>query len=379
METVTPSNLGSRNSLRDYFTGRTEELVQVQEALTHNRVVAITGPFGSGKTALALMAADGLRLTFPGGIAIQSLSRSRDGREMVTAAFPAIPNQAALLILDDYVEDYSPGGQPVRLVVERALQEHRWLSMLLLGPVLPCVKGVVQISLGGFSYSDAMAFAQRVAVKSGRNVPLADLALLIGTTRGFPRLLARALELVVEANASVPEVVRQFQNFSYSGLVDVYGNPLGAGVPARRRVVEDVRSVNYHILEMAKEDPTMMRQISPRKFEELVADLLFRQGYDVQLTPPTKDGGFDIFAAQKSALGKFLFLVECKKYDETNRVGVEIVRALHGVVQQHQATAGIVATTSFFTSGAREFQRRIEHQMSLRDYFDIQNWLTNHL
>jgi restriction system protein len=118
-----------------------------------------------------------------------------------------------------------------------------------------------------------------------------------------------------------------------------------------------------------------MRRLTSREFEELVAELLSRHGYEVQLTPPTKDGGFDMFAAQKTALGRFLFLVEAKRYDESNRVGVEIVRALHGVVQERQASAGIVATTSFFTSSAEAFRRKVEYQMSLRDYLDVRTWL----
>jgi restriction system protein len=137
-----------------------------------------------------------------------------------------------------------------------------------------------------------------------------------------------------------------------------------------------VRSINSSLLEMAKADPAAMRNMASREFEELIAELLSRQGFYVELTPPTKDGGFDIFAAQHTDLGKFLFLGECKRYSETNRVGAEIVRALHGVVQQHKATAGIIATTSFFTSGAASFQRTVEHQMSLRDYIDIQNWIS---
>ena len=51
------------------------------------------------------------------------------------------------------------------------------------------------------------------------------------------------------------------------------------------------------------------------------------------------------------------------------------MRQLNGVVQAEQATAGILATTSFFTKGAREFQKRIAFQLSLKDYFGIQGWL----
>lgn len=56
-------------------------------------------------------------------------------------------------------------------------------------------------------------------------------------------------------------------------------------------------------------------------------------------------------------------------------VGVALVRQLNGVLHAEQATAGILATTSFFTSGAQQFQKTVAFQISLKDYFGIQGWL----
>jgi restriction system protein len=110
-------------------------------------------------------------------------------------------------------------------------------------------------------------------------------------------------------------------------------------------------------------------------FEEVVADLLSRQGYEVTVTPASRDGGKDIYAAKKDIVGSFLYIVECKKYSPDDRVGVGLIRQLYGVVQAEKATAGIMATTSFFTKGAQEFQSRVAYQISLQDYFGIQKWL----
>jgi restriction system protein len=74
-------------------------------------------------------------------------------------------------------------------------------------------------------------------------------------------------------------------------------------------------------------------------------------------------------------IGTFLFLVECKRYNPPKKVEVEVVCALYGTVQQKNATAGIIATTSFFTNDAIVFQRDVKYQMSLRDYFAIKKWL----
>jgi HJR/Mrr/RecB family endonuclease len=98
-------------------------------------------------------------------------------------------------------------------------------------------------------------------------------------------------------------------------------------------------------------------------------------GYQITLTPASRDGGKDIYAAKKDHLGTFLYVVECKRYAPDHPVGVGLVRQLNGVVQAEQATAGILAATSFFTREAKEFQRRISNQMSLKDYVGIQEWL----
>lgn len=133
--------------------------------------------------------------------------------------------------------------------------------------------------------------------------------------------------------------------------------------------------INYELLARLKNNPEILRELSPRQFEELIADLLYRQGYKVDLTPSTRDGGLDMYAARSDQIGTFLFLVECKRYNPPKKVGVEVVRALYGTVQQKNATAGIIATTSFFTNDAIVFQRDVKYQMSLRDYFAIKKWL----
>ena len=136
-----------------------------------------------------------------------------------------------------------------------------------------------------------------------------------------------------------------------------------------------VTNINEELLARIRANPEMMRKLPPPKFEEIVAELFEKQGYVVDLTPASKDGGFDMYVAKQESIGQFLYLVECKRYAPPTKVGVEIVRALHGVVQQRQANAGIIVTTSFFTKGAIEFHRQIRYQMHLHDYITLQKWL----
>lgn len=153
------------------------------------------------------------------------------------------------------------------------------------------------------------------------------------------------------------------------------GAPLRDEDPRFTAHVARLVEVSDDVLRWLAEDPRRAHELNPREFERVVAELLTRQGYSVELTRPTRDGGFDIRAASDGALGSFLYLVECKKYAEGNPVGVEVVRSLAGVVHATGATAGILVTTSSFTRDAREFRRTIEHQMSLRQFEELATWL----
>jgi restriction system protein len=143
----------------------------------------------------------------------------------------------------------------------------------------------------------------------------------------------------------------------------------------KRRLLVVSHEVWDDLIQELARHPQLMRAMTPRKFEELVAELLSRKGLKVSLTPHTRDGGRDILASLDSAMGDHLYLVECKRYAPDRLVGVELVRHLYGVVEIERATAGVLVTTSSFTSGARDLERTINHRLSLRDYDDLVIWL----
>jgi restriction system protein len=122
-------------------------------------------------------------------------------------------------------------------------------------------------------------------------------------------------------------------------------------------------------------NPGLLYSIDPRKFEQLVATLLEKQGCMVSLTPRSADGGFDIMACLKSSLANLLFLVECKRYAPDNKVGVEIVRRIYGVTEMHRANCGLIITTSSFTRGALTESERVAPRVALKDYISLCEWL----
>ncbi|RKS23767.1 restriction system protein [Pseudomonas sp. WPR_5_2] len=132
-----------------------------------------------------------------------------------------------------------------------------------------------------------------------------------------------------------------------------------------------------------KSNPALIREISSRDFEELIAEIFRKKGFHVELTKRTRDGGKDIIAISTDKLGiKSKYFIECKRYAEDNKVGVEVVRALHGVKHTKEGpNKTIIATTSSFTKAAKDFvdnEISSSWDMALADFDQIMKWINSH-
>lgn len=98
-----------------------------------------------------------------------------------------------------------------------------------------------------------------------------------------------------------------------------------------------------------------LRSLAPTAFEKATADLFEQLGYQVRVTPPQNDGGFDIVAKRDGVK----YLIECKRYSARNRVGRPEVQKLCGAMVGEKADRGIFVTTGTFTEEAKEFASRV--------------------
>ncbi|REG01211.1 restriction endonuclease [Asanoa ferruginea] len=131
---------------------------------------------------------------------------------------------------------------------------------------------------------------------------------------------------------------------------------------------EAVRLLAHH--------PELLYTLSPRQFEEIVADILVRSGFNhVHLTPPSRDGGVDIYAKKDDLVGTSLYLVECKLWRPENPVGRPVLQKLYGVLADKRANKAVVVATTRFTKDAREWAADKPYQMALRDYDAVTTWL----
>lgn len=147
------------------------------------------------------------------------------------------------------------------------------------------------------------------------------------------------------------------------------------GEPPKVAQIELLQDTNEELIALLAVQPDLMYGLHPRKFEEVVARLFEKRGFQVTLTPASKDGGFDFFAELKNPMASLLVVAECKRYRQDRKVGVEVVRGLHSVLETNKANKGLIITSSFFTSGAVEYQRILGAKMGLNDYNDLVAWL----
>ncbi len=114
--------------------------------------------------------------------------------------------------------------------------------------------------------------------------------------------------------------------------------------------------MNTDLLRKVGGNLAMLDGLTGREFEELVASVLESFGWQVRVTQPTRDGGYDILAIQTEAPGlEVSWIVECKHYSQEHRVGVEIVRQLYGVRDYHSIANAAIITTAYFTRDALDF------------------------
>jgi hypothetical protein len=138
-----------------------------------------------------------------------------------------------------------------------------------------------------------------------------------------------------------------------------------------------VATVNNELINYLKAHPKDLYKLKPRQFEELICEILKNFGWEVELTKATRDGGYDIFAISKDITGaKSSWLIECKKYAEKNKVGIDVVRSLCGVKNDLKVANALIATTSFFSSEVIK-TKNSRYDLELVDYNGIINWLNN--
>ena len=340
---------------------RTQELSELRRRLvgSNARTLVLEGGAGSGKTTLASQYARAFAEEYPGGIEYRTGTGEPD--RILKSGTGDMPR----LLVFDGLDEVWPGREWAQSFLDDAIKNDPQLHLLITSRAIPETTRFDRLQIGPMSEEAIVEIIRRQSGMEG-SPPAALIALAGGNA-----LLASLLGGLAQSNGNPADIIESLSSFSRPGLVDARGRPMGTQTRTGKTFITDVREINDEILKMISRDPEIVYQLEPRRFEELSAEMFERLGYEVTLTPASKDGGKDLIILKRDDLGTMLSFVECKRYAPNRPVGVEVVRALSGVVELGRATSGIVLTTSRFTSGAKTLRRELEYRMSLKDFSDF--------
>ena len=116
--------------------------------------------------------------------------------------------------------------------------------------------------------------------------------------------------------------------------------------------------------------PDKLLSLSSRQFEDLVVELLGREGYAVGERAATHD----ILAFSKGD-PPVKHVVQCRRYSPKNVVGPGDVRELLDKTLRQKAAKGILVTTTHFSGPARRILAQHSRSLEGRDCDDLVRWL----
>jgi hypothetical protein len=127
-------------------------------------------------------------------------------------------------------------------------------------------------------------------------------------------------------------------------------------------------------------NPSLVHDLSPSQFEELVCDRLYAMGFEPRLVGETnrKDGGIDIIFWSRQSVFPILGAAQVKHHrQQSKKEGVGSVRDLAGTIAGHPFNVGLLITNTSFTPDAKWFAKKKASILRLREFADIKRWLND--
>lgn len=356
----------------DFFIGRQQQLQWFERIVFSRehwfRPIMVSGPFGSGKTALIHKFLhshqDRIRSLWISGSQMIETSFDELIDHEMRAISDADDRRRVVVVIDDAT---LVSEESLRLAIRRILNWKIVQTVIVSTANNVAIDQAPVLTLAPLNLREIEGFFHQLI---GGTLPEDIHDEVIIRTNGSIRMIhffARTL------NEGGVEAVKEFLKQPLYNLDEVTSSSEIIEV-AKPKIIY----VTDELIAALKKEPESIYTVSPRKFEELLAQLLESIGMKVELTQASKDGGCDILARLNLEAGRFLCVIEAKRYAPQNKVGVEIVKQLYATFAQRKATSAMLITTSSFTKGAKDFQKDFEYNLSLKEYTDVVRWIQNY-
>jgi len=147
--------------------------------------------------------------------------------------------------------------------------------------------------------------------------------------------------------------------------------------PPEELIDDAFQGIKLHLIDEILET---VKNCSPKFFENLVLDLLFKMGYggsreEVMHTGRSGDGGID-GVINEDKLGLDKVYVQAKRWN--NSVPLDTVKSFTASLMPQRARKGIIITTSTFPDSARKFVDSIDPKIVLIDGITLANLMIEH-
>jgi len=143
-------------------------------------------------------------------------------------------------------------------------------------------------------------------------------------------------------------------------------------LPNNKNKFIDQRFIDY--LHAQKQD---VDGIHWRQFEALTAEFFHRNDYKVTLGKGRNDGGIDVYAIKENKDTKKpeAIIIQCKRHKESNKVGVNVVKALYFDVKDKDVDKGIIATTSYLEPQGKKICDGKKYPLGYAEIDMVTNWI----
>jgi len=137
-----------------------------------------------------------------------------------------------------------------------------------------------------------------------------------------------------------------------------------SGAIAPQSIIDIFEKCNKFGMKKSHKLKDKLIKIEARQFEFEIANLFHYKGYTSHATKATGDDGVDVFAANEQER----VIIQCKRW--TKPILRDTVDELIGVKTRHNADRAILATTSYFSEGAKRVA--LKGGIELWDFYRLQ-------
>lgn len=126
--------------------------------------------------------------------------------------------------------------------------------------------------------------------------------------------------------------------------------------------------IQLHYRNQIQNSPILLSTLSGIVFEDFMAKLYYLEGYIVERTQASHDGGVDLILHPNNCF-QLTYYVQCKGSPTGKAVSSSVVRDLYGTICEANVNGGYIATTTYLSPDAIQFiKEHLACQILVHDY-----------